>query len=237
MSQLPPADSSTPAPGAAETVAAEPGFEVQVHAFWAKNRSLILGVCVAVLLAIVGREGWQYFAAAREQDTKDAYAKIADQPDKLTAFADAHAGHPLAGVAYLQIADQKFSGADYKAATGLYQKAAGSLKNDVLLGRARLGVAMSQLNGGDQATATVTLRGIAADQALLKAVRAEAQYHLAIFAVEAGRADEAKQLIEEIAKTDQMGSWSQRATMLLAKLPATAKAADAATPTVTFKQP
>jgi predicted negative regulator of RcsB-dependent stress response len=237
MSQLPPADPSTPSAGAAETVAAEPGLEVKLHAFWDKNRNFILLVCAAILLAIVGREGWQYFAAARERDTQDAYAKIADQPDKLATFADAHAGHALAGVAYLQVADQKFAAADYKSAAGLYQKAVGSLKNDVLLGRARLGLAMSQLSGGDQATATVTLRGISADQALLKAVRAEAQYHLATLAVEAGRADEAKQLIEEINKTDAMGSWSQRATMLLTKLPATAKPADASTPTVSFKQP
>lgn len=235
MSQLPPADQSSPNAGAAEAVVVEPGFEVKVHAFWEKNRNFILLGCVAVLLAIIGREGWQYFAAAREREIKETYAKIGDQSDKLAAFAEEHSGHALAGVAYLQLADQKFAASDYKQAGSLYQKAIANLKNQTLLGRARLGAAMSQINAGDLTAGSGALKTIAGDQSLLKAARAEANYHLATMAVEAGRTDEAKQLIEEITKIDMTGSWSQRATMLLAKLPAYTKPAESATPSITFK--
>lgn len=236
MSQLPSADHTSPTAGAnPEAAVVEPGFEVKVHAFWEKNRNFILMLGAAALLAIIAREGWQYVAASREQDVKDAYAKIADQPDKLAGFAEAHSGHPLAGLAYLQIADQKFTSSDYKQAATIYQKAAANLENPVLLGRARLGVAMSQVAGGDSATGNASLKAIAADQSLLKAVRAEANYHLATAAIDAGQPDEAKKFIDEITKIDMTGAWSQRATMLLAKLPATTKPAEGAAPAITFK--
>jgi hypothetical protein len=215
MSQLPPANQSPLGANPAAAPVVEPGFDTQVHAFWVKNRGLILLVCVAVLLAIIGREGFRYFSAMREQSVQEDYAKVADKPDKLAAFADEHAGHVLAGVAYLQLADQKFEAGDFRQAAPLYTKAAASLKNDALVGRARLGAAVSQINGGDQATGEAALKAISADQAVFKDIRAEATYHLAALAYEAGRTDDVKQLAEEITKIDLAGAWSQRATMLL----------------------
>lgn len=235
MSQLPSSDQSTPPATSADVTVVEPGFETIVHAFWEKNRKLILMACVAVLLVIVGRSGWQYYAAMREDGVKADYAKAAEQPEKLAAFAEANAGHVLAGIAYLQLADLKFEAADYKQAGSFYTKASGSLKNEVLVGRARLGVAMSQLGGGDKTSAEAALKGISADQALYKDVRAEAAYHLATFAVAAGNHAEATKLIAEISKIDLGGSWSQRATMLQANLPTEAKSGEAATSGVSFQ--
>ncbi len=218
MSQLPPAhpSSSHADPSAAHVV--EPGFEVTVQAIWAKNRGFILLLGVAALLAIVGREGWQYFSEMREQSLRQQYAQVSDKPDQLGAFAEANSGHPLAGVAYLQVADRKFEAADYKGAATFYTKAAGSLKNEALLGRAKLGSAISQINGGDNAAGEASLKALSADQTLTKAVRAEATYHLASLANEAGKSDEAKKLAEEILKLDLNGPWAQRATMLLGNL-------------------
>jgi len=231
MSQLPPADQTSHTANPAAAPIAEPGFEVRLHTFWTENRNLVLGACAAALLAIAGREGWQYFSAMREKGIQEDYAAVADSPDKLAAFADGHSGHALAGVAYLRLADQKFAVADYKQAAGFYTKAAGSLKNEVLLGRARLGAAMCQLSNGDQAAGESALKAIGADQALLKTVRAEATYHLASLAADAGKSDELKKLVDEVSKIDLGGVWSQRAMVLLTRLPA----GDSPAPGISFK--
>ena len=213
----------------------EPGFEAHVQAFWEKNRNFILLACVAVLLAIAGREGWQYFSALRENGVREEYAKVSDQPERLIAFAEANSGHPLAAVAYLQVADQKFGAADYKQAAALYTKAAGGLKNEVLLGRAKLGAAISQISGGEKAAGESALKALGSDPSLLKAVRAEATYHLASLAYEAGNTEEVKKLLGEITKIELNGAWAQRATMLLASLQAGGKATDAPAGGLNFK--
>ena len=232
MSQLPPAVPTPHTPNPSDAPVVEPGFEVLIQEFWEKNRSLILLACLAALLAIVGREGWQYFSAMREKAVQEEYAKAADKPEKLAAFADSYSGHALAGVANLQLADQKFGAADYKQAAALYTKAAASLKNETMLGRARLGAAMSQINSGDRVAGEAALKAIGADQSVLKTVRAEATFHLASVAYEAGKMDEVKKLIEEVTKIDLGGPWSQRAMALQMTLQPGGTPADGA---VSFK--
>jgi len=238
MSQLPPAESASRHADAAAPEAAL-GFEAVVQAFWDKNRAFIFGMCALALVAIFARSGWQYYAEAHEASVQEDYAKAVDSSAKLAAFADANSGHALAGVAYLKLADDKFTAGDYAGAFTGYQKAAGSLKNEALLGRARIGAAISQLNGPDAAAGEAALKTLSADPAQPKAVRAEASYDLASLAAAAGKADEARKLIEQIGRIDAASSWSQRGTMLLATLPAdTAKpAVPGETPAVSFKAP
>ncbi len=235
MSQLPPADQS---PQAAAPVY-QSDFETAVQGFWAKNRQGILLVAVVILLAIIGREAWQYVAASREQGMQAEFAKAAGQSAKLEAFANANSGHALAGVAWLQLADEKYSAGDYKAAAANYQKATGSLKNASLLGRAKLGAAMSQLNGGDQAGGEAALKAVSADAALEKGLRAEAAYQLVSLAADAGKADEVKKLADDVAKIDATGLWAQRATLLVASpaTPAQPAAQPATNPGLNFKAP
>lgn len=206
-----------------------------MQAFWDKNRKAILLVCAVALLAIIGREGWGYYAAMREKGVQEDYAKIADDSTKLASFADAHAGHVLAGVAYLRVADEKYSAGDYKQAQAGYQKAIGSLKHNLLIGRAKLGAAVSQAKAGDVTAGEAALRGVLADAALQKGVRAEAAYHLALLARDAGKPDEVKKLVDEVGKIDSTSSWFERATLLLAAAGGGAKAEEPAAPAITFK--
>lgn len=214
-----------------------PGFEEQVRQFWEKNRRQVVFFCAAILLAIVAKEAWRYFSAMRERDLGEEYARVVASPTKLAAFAGEHSRHPLGAAACLTLADQKYLGGDYQEAATLYQKAAASLANPALLGRARLGEAVSRLNAGDQAAGVAALKALSADAALLKATRSEAAYHLASLAAEAGKADEARKLVEEVSKIDPASVWTQRATVLLASLPPAEKKPDAASPTppITFK--
>jgi hypothetical protein len=75
---------------------------------------------------------------------------------------------------------------------------------------------MSQLNAGDKTAAEAALKAIGTDTALDKGVRAEATYHLASLAREAGNTAEVGRLVGEIGKIDPAGVWSQRATALVA---------------------
>ncbi|MDB6166253.1 MAG: hypothetical protein JWQ83_1393 [Lacunisphaera sp.] len=219
MSQLPPANQPVPGADPSAAPVVEPGFEVTLHDFWQKNRNFVLGLFAAGLLAIVIWKGWEYYAASHEADVQAEFAKLSDQPARLGVFADANAGHPLAGVADLKVADDRFTAGDFAAAATAYTKAAGSLKSEVLLGRAKLGAAISQLNGSDKTAGEAALQAIVADASLAAGVRAEAGYHLASLASEAGKSDEVRKLVEQVSRLDASGPWGQRATMLLSNLP------------------
>jgi hypothetical protein len=197
-----------------QPVVAEPGFEVAAQAFWEKNRGLILGLCAVALLAIIGYRGWEYFAAQHEESVRADFAKAGDRPEQLSTFAAANSGHVLAGVAYLRVADVKYAAADYRAALENYNKAATSLTVPALSGRARVGAAMSQLYSNDKAAGEASLKAIGNDATLLNGVRAEADYHLATLAYEAGNATELARLVGEINKLDAGGLWAERAAAL-----------------------
>lgn len=212
MTTNPPVENQSQSQPAA--AAPESGFEIAVQEFWQKYRTLVLAVVVLGLLVIVGREGWQYFAAQREESVRVDYAKAGDRAEQLTAFAAANSGHELAGVAYLRVADLKYTAGDYRAALENYNKAIANLKVVAVLGRARLGAALSQLNSGDKAASEAALKAIAADASLLKPARAEASYHLAAIAYEAGNQAEVSRLVGEINKLDTAGIWIERAAAL-----------------------
>jgi predicted negative regulator of RcsB-dependent stress response len=236
MSQVPPAHPADPSAQPAAPVYVS-SFETAVRSFWEKNRQGVFILVGVILLAIVGREVWQFIAASRERGVQEEYAKVAAQPAGLEAFANANSGHPLAGVAWLRLADGRYTTGDYKAAATLYQKASGSLKNPALLGRAKLGAAISQINAGDQAAGEAALKAVVADATLARLVRAEAGYHLASLAADAGRTDDVRKLAEEVSKIDPMSTWAQRASLLVVSAPAAAPAAAPADTGLSFKTP
>ena len=60
--------------------------------------------------------------------------------------------------------------------------------------------------------------GTASDSAADKNIRAEATYHLATLAHEAGRTDDVRQLLDEVGKIGATGIWAQRAMQLRVSL-------------------
>lgn len=211
MTTNPPAENQTKD----QAAPIEAGFEVAAHAFWDKNRRIILIACAIALAAVIGREGWFFFAAQHEAGIREDFARAADRPEQLVAFANAHAGHALAGVAFLQVADGKYTAGDFRGALDNYTKAVSSLKNPGLLARARVGAAMSQVGSGDKTAGEAGLKAVQADATLPKGARAEAVYHLATLALEAGNTQEVGRLVSEIGKLDAGSIWSQRASLLL----------------------
>ncbi len=209
-------------------------FADQVHLFWEKNRAFVLLLIVVALGLILAREGWVAYGAMRERGIQAEYAKL-DRVDQLPRFAEANAGHALAGAAWLRVADDAYAKNDFRAAATNYTKAADSFENVTLKSRARLGAAMSQIAAGETAAGETALKALHADTAATSTLRAEAAFHLATLAFQGGRADEAKQFLDEVTKIDAMGFWAQRAFGLRAQIEAAKPAAASTTPAIEFK--
>jgi len=208
--------------------AAAPTFEDKLELFWKKNRTVIYGICLVVVLAIIGRGAWQYLSRQKERDVQKAYA-AATSNEQLKTFAAAHRGHALAAIAELRLADEAFAAGKSAEALAGYDKVIPVLKDGPLATRARIGRAIAQVQTGKRAEAIKDLKQLAEDAKAPKPLRAEAAYHVTSLAVEDRDAAEAQKMVELLNQIDPMGAWSQRAVMLRATLPATAPA-PAATP-------
>ena len=206
-------------------------FEDKLHLFWKNNRTTVLALCALIVAGIVGKGLWDHLARGKEADIGKAYA-AATTTEQLKSFSAAHDGHTLAGIAHLRMADEAYTAGKSADAITAYDKAAGVLKTGPLAVRAKMGRALTKVQTGKTAEATAELKQIADDANQFKSVRAEAAYHLTGLAVEAGNATEAQKLVDQLMQIDPdpQKSWTQRAMMLRATLPAT-PAPETAAPT------
>jgi hypothetical protein len=215
-------------------------FEDKLQLFWNKNRTIVLGLCGLVLVGIIAKGGLDYLAAQKNIEVGNAYA-AATTPEQLKAFAAANSSHVLGGIAQLRMADDAYAAGKSADAVAGYDKALAVLKDGPLVARAKLGLALAKVQAGKGAEAATELKQLADDAKLLKAVRAEAAFHLTGLAVESGNAAEAQKYVDQLNTLDPMGPWSQRAVSLRATLPATpapaAPKTDAAAPAVQVKVP
>ena len=220
-------------------------FEDKVQLFWKRNRGAVLGLCVLVLLGLVAKEGWQYLQRKKDLDVRQAYA-AATTPEQLKAFAVAHPEHPLGGIAQLRMADDAYKAGKAADAVAGYDKAIAALKEGPLVARAQIGRALAKVQSGKAAEGQAELKKIADDAGQLKAVRAEAAYHLTALAVETGDAAEAQKRVDQLTQIDIASPWTQRAMALRSTLreekgaatgPGKDAAAKDATPGVQVKIP
>jgi len=191
-----------------------PSFEDRVQAFWDKHRYTIIWACVAVLLVVVARTGWDLWQDRQARVLGQAYAAATANEETLAAFAAQHRGKALSGVAYLSLADQAYARADYAAAREHYAAAQRELGGTLFNGRIVLGLAISRLKAGESAAGESALRSLADDITLDRAVRAEAAYHLASLAAEAGEHERLDALVDQLGRIDPASTWAQRALML-----------------------
>ena len=221
-----------------------PTFEDRLRLFWEKNGTLVLVLCGLVLAGILAKGGWEYLQGQKENEIGRAYA-AASTPEQLKAFAAAHAGHSLAGIAQLRMADDAYAAGKSAEALAGYEQAAAAIKTGPLAARAGLGRALSKILAGKSAEGTAELKQLAGNASELKGLRAEATYHLASLAADGGNAAEVQTYSEQLMKIDPSSPWAQRAMALRASLPTPppaaampgeAKPAEAA-PTMQIKLP
>jgi tetratricopeptide (TPR) repeat protein len=222
----------------------EPPFEEQLRAMWDKkeNRTTVFVGCAVVVLVILGWYGYKALATARENQIEAAYSAAA-VPARLRAFAQEYKGHPLAGVAYLKLADDAYAAGNYAAAIDDYERAAAPLPGAPFVARALLGKAMCQIRSGKTTEGTAGLHQMAEDAAQLKALRCEAAYHLASLAFEAGNFSDVTKFSDLIMQVDAGGVWAQRSMQLRLQVPVTSAPGPAvsapgqATPAIPAKLP
>jgi hypothetical protein len=214
-----------------------PSFEDRLAIFWAKNSKTVIAVLVIVLLAVLAKGGYDFYAAQREKAVAADYAAAATAV-QLKTFIAAHADHPLAGIAQLRLADEAYVAGNFADAQSGYAAAAVTLANMTFGQRARLGSATALVQAGKTAEGEAALKLLVSDLSLGKGIRAAAAYQLAALAVDAGKSDEANSFITQVAAIDPAGQWTQRATLLRARIPVPVAAADGqkgAAPVINFK--
>jgi len=223
---------SDPKPGVPANASAEVHspvvltFEDRLELFWRRNRTLIIVGCVAVLGSIIGVGVWEHFAKQKELEIREVYAK-ATTPEALKTFADTYAGHPLAGAAYLRMADDAFAAGKPADAISNYEKAGSVFKEGPLAARVKLGTAVAKVVGGKASEGTAELKRFAEDANQFKGLRAEAAYHLASLAAEAGVSADVMKYTDLIMQVDPSSPWMQRGMVLRASLPPTAAVPEA----------
>jgi hypothetical protein len=192
--------------------------EESLRQAWERHGNLILALCGLVLAAILAKGVWDYIVAHKEIETQAEYAACTT-PEQFRGFAANHPGHPLAGLAELNVADDAYSTAHYADAASGYDKAVADLPAGPFQSRAKLGLAMAQALSGKTSDAEAALRQIVDDPNQLKAIRCEAGYHLAGLAVAAGRTAEVQKLAEQLLQIDSTSPFAERTVALRSELP------------------
>jgi len=198
---------------ASENASAPTGssFEQTLNGFWAKNRKLVFLLCAVVVLVIVAREVLALNAAQSRERLAQGYAEAATTPEGLRRFAQDNAELPLGGVAWLQVADSAYEADNFVDAASAYEQSLkGLAKGTALADRAALGLAVSQLKSDAEEQGRVGLAALADNAGVSVAVRAEASYHLALFAHVAGEQDAFAQRAAQLAQIDPTSLWNQR---------------------------
>lgn len=218
-----PASPQPPSAPHADVKNVTPGLAEQLHQFWTRNRNLIVAACAVVFVVIVIRGVMDHMAAEKEKQFGADFAAATATPEKLQAFAQTHAGHELAGVAWLQLGDQAYAAQRATEAVAHYEQAAKVLKSGPLADRTRLGLAMAQLQAGQTEAGRAALQALVDNDKISRGARVEAAYHLASLAHAAGSAADVRTQMERILSLDPSSPWAQRVMML--------RMADASTPT------
>jgi len=196
---------------ASETAQADASFEQKLNGFWVKNRKLVFLLCAVVVVVIVTREVSVLRAAQSRDRLAQRYAEAATTPEGLRRFAQENAGLQLGGVAWLQVADTAYEADQFSEAATAYEQSLKGLANgSALADRAALGLAVSQLKSGSEAQGRAGLAALADSAIASVAVRAEAAYHLALFAHVAGDQESFAQRATQLAQIDPTSLWNQR---------------------------
>lgn len=223
-SQQEPSNPPTEDPNAAAEAVSTGDLEEAVQQFWEKNRSLLMLLAVVILVAIIGRNGWDYLQSAQAASAREDFAAAGDAA-ALQAFAADHEGTPLAGAALLKVADEAYTDGRYADAIAGYDQAAAALADTVFSDRIALGRAMAQLGSGDSA-GEAALQTLANDTDVATAVRSEAVYHLAGLALGRGDAAALANLVTQADTIDAGSNWSQRVTLMQSSLGVAAEEAE-----------
>lgn len=154
--------------------------EERFNEFWRQNGTSIFVGIAAAAVVVLGVQTWRYIHQRIEIRTEAAFSN-ANTNEKLIAFAQDYPKHQLAGVAYMQLANDEYARGQFKQAASHYVMAREKLAGTPFGERATLGAAVSELIDGDAKNGLADLRAILDNPDMLEVTRAEAGFNLAIY--------------------------------------------------------
>jgi predicted negative regulator of RcsB-dependent stress response len=187
----------------------EISFEDRIHLYWMENKGFITGCITVLALAIIGFNGAKMYVSYAQSEVQSAYAE-AMANGALEVFAKEYGDKALGGVAALDVADSAYTAEAYERAEEYYAIALNALENDILLGRAKIGLAFANYYNGKTDEGLAQLRSVAADNSLPEPIRSEAAYHLAVHADVSGDETSFENYAEQVAASNSAGQWQQR---------------------------
>lgn len=190
--------------------------EERFNDFWKKNGPGIFGGIAVGALLVVGIQVYQYLGEKKEEQIGQAFAEAATEEEKLS-FANTHSGHQLGALAWLQVADARYSEDAFVEAAELYDSAAESFEDPTLRTRAQLGQGMSLLQSGSVEAGRAVLESVALNSTALDQTRGEAAYHLAVSYWEAGELEQVEEATSIILDLEAP-FWDFRASSLRERL-------------------
>lgn len=213
-------DTSQPPGGDERNVvpASESGLtdiETRLAVFWEKYQKLVLGGIAAILVLFLAVRLYQFIDERAEAARQKAYAELADTEAKL-AWAEENAGHPLAGLAFKELADEAYAQERHDDSARLYAQAAASARSS-LAEAAKFGQAMALLEQEKSDEARAILERLADDERAGN--QQQAKYQLARLAIDEGRYEEARSHLREIVQVPRGFYWMQKAMELQQRLP------------------
>ena len=191
-----------------------------LYLFFQKYRKwLILGV-ILMIGSILVYYGLDLYKKAEISVLQDRYQLVRKDSIKLLDFAETNKGKPLAGLAYLNLADKAYSDGDYNRSENYYLDAIESLNLAVLRNRAQLGLAMALFGGEKMIEGKEVLQFLLDDSTAVSNFRARAGYNLMILLLSEGNKQQAKLIFDEMKVDTGNGSleqtlWFNRAKSLL----------------------
>lgn len=200
-------------------------FEQKVILVWENYRQVILTVIGVIILSLLIYQTMLYLAERKELAVETAFQE-AESDDALINFAREHPHHKLAGFAYLQVANKKYEEDEFMQAAEYYTNAVSELDNTSMQGRARLGVAMSNLLAGNTDQGIEALDKIANDPSLLDTYRAEATYQLAVNFWEKRDYSSLDRELRRIESLKKSGMWVSKASVMRNSIPELRELAD-----------
>lgn len=194
---------------------AEADFEDRMWLFWQNNKVGIVAAIVIAILGVVGINTWQMMQKSQLASMQQQYAASVGDPGKLESFGAANSDKILGGLALLEAADDKYAAGDFAAAAGLYRQSLEPLQESVVVYRARLGLAVSQVKAGQTDQGKTTLRELFNSQTALASVRGEAGVELAQLELAEGNRDAAAQILNRVESLSNAEYWKSRAKNLV----------------------
>lgn len=191
-------------------------FEGKVFAFWERYKRHITIAIAAVFIAIVAYKVVLFFQERQLQAIQQAFLEAEGDNAALLSFAEAYLHHPLSGLAYLRVADERYASGDYIQAIQHYQAAYAALTQmPIFASRAQLGEGMAHLRSDTTEVGVETLKTLAADTKVISTLRAQAAYNLAIYALQTGRSDAYKAHLKTLeGLPGNVEFWRQKARAL-----------------------